>query len=65
MFLSGDVNLSVFNSLGEKVVELVNGVMEAGNHKVEFNAANLPSGIYFYKISSGNFNSIKKMVLLK
>ena len=63
--IASDVNLSVFNSLGEKVVELVNGVMEAGNHKVEFNAANLPSGIYFYKISSGNFSSIKKMVLLK
>jgi hypothetical protein len=39
--------------------------MEAGNHKVEFNAVDLPSGIYYYKISSGNFNSIKKMVLLK
>lgn len=63
--VSGDVNLSVFNSLGEKVVELVNGTMESGNHKVEFNAVDLPSGIYFYKISSGNFNSIKKMVLLK
>lgn len=63
--VSGDVNLSVFNSLGEKVTELVNGVMEAGNHKVEFNAVDLPSGIYFYKINSGSFNSIKKMVLLK
>jgi aminopeptidase N len=63
--VSGFVNLSIYNSLGEKVAELVNGIMPIGAHQVEFKAENLPSGTYLYRITAGDFTSTRKMVLLK
>jgi len=60
-----NVSLSVFNILGEQVATLINETKEAGNYQVEFNASNLPSGMYVYKIEAGNFVSTKKMMLLK
>ena len=62
---SGFVKLKIFNSIGEEVKTLVNEIESAGVHEVTFNAINIPSGIYFYKIETGEFTSIKKMVLLK
>ncbi len=62
---SADVQLSVYNILGEKVAELVNGKMVAGNHSVNFNATNLASGMYIYRLEAGSFVSVKKMLLLK
>ncbi len=63
------VTLDVYDILGEKVAQLVNGPVVAGYHDVVFNAANLPSGIYFYRMSAaanGNhFTRIEKMMLLK
>jgi hypothetical protein len=59
------VSLKVFNSLGEKVAELVNERKPAGNYSVSFNAIKLASGIYFYKISAGNFLQTRKMILVK
>jgi hypothetical protein len=60
------VSLKVFNILGEEVATLVNNKMiGAGVHNVNFNAANLPSGVYIYKISAGNYSASKKMMLLK
>ncbi len=61
----GKVNISVYNALGQKVTELVNKVQEAGKYKVKFNASNLASGVYFYRIQSGDFVAVKKMLLLK
>lgn len=61
----GFVNLTVYNSLGQKVTELVKNTLGKGKYTVEFNAANLPSGIYIYKIQSGNFSDVKKMILTK
>ncbi|KAA0253008.1 MAG: T9SS C-terminal target domain-containing protein, partial [Chlorobiota bacterium] len=61
----GEVNISVFNALGEQVVTLVDGVHEAGNHQVTFNASNLPSGLYFYRMTSGKFTSTRKMILIR
>jgi len=61
----GNVKLVVFNSLGQKVAELVNGFQEAGEHNVEFNAINLASGIYFYSLQTNNYAQTKKMILLK
>ena len=62
---SADVKLSVYNILGEKVAELINGKMVAGNHSVNFNATNLASGMYLYRLEAGSFVSVKKMMLLK
>lgn len=62
---AGKVVLDVYNVLGHKVATLVDGQMNAGVHSITFNAGQLPSGIYFYKIQTNNFSSIKKMSLLK
>ena len=62
---SNPVNLSIFNSLGEKVEEVVNEVKEPGVHTIEFSAQDLPSGTYFYRIQVNGFTQIKKMILLK
>ena len=63
--VSSQVILTVYNSLGEKVSELVNGKLNAGYYTINFNADNFSSGIYFYKVEAGNFISVKKMLLLK
>jgi hypothetical protein len=60
-----NVILTVFNMIGEKVKDLFAGEMESGYHQINFDAANLPSGVYVYKISAGNFTSSKKMLLIK
>jgi hypothetical protein len=57
--------ISVYNLFGEKVAEVFIGELEEGYHKVEFNAVNIPSGVYFYRFESEEFNSVKKMVILK
>lgn len=62
---SDNVTIIVYNSLGMEVTTLVNRFKSAGNYQVEFNASSLASGIYFYKIVSGNNLDIKKMLLLK
>lgn len=60
-----NVTLKVFNVIGQEVATLINGPMDAGSHVVNFNAANLASGIYFYQLKAGSQIAIKKMVLLK
>ena len=60
-----DVKLQVFDILGKLVATLVNGKVEAGIHKVEFNASKLVSGVYIYKLETKNFSSAKKMILMK
>jgi hypothetical protein len=62
---SAKTKLTVYNALGQQVAELVNGFKNAGNYEVTWNASNLSSGIYFYRIESGKFLSVKKMTLLK
>jgi hypothetical protein len=61
----GQVDLKVYNVLGQKVAILVNEVLNAGNYKAQFSAANLPSGIYFYRLSTSSGLITKKMTLLK
>jgi len=67
-----NVELSVYNLLGQKVAKLVNGRKEAGHHKVEWDASGFASGIYYYRIEvgdpvrrTGEFQDVKKMVLLR
>jgi photosystem II stability/assembly factor-like uncharacterized protein len=59
------VTVKVFDILGREVKTLVNEEKPAGTYEVSFNASNLSSGIYFYRLIAGNFISTKKMVLLK
>lgn len=59
------VTLKVYDILGQEVVSLVNHYQKPGNYKVEFNATNLSSGIYYYKLTNNNFTEAKKMILLK
>jgi hypothetical protein len=62
---SGFVSLKVYDVLGKERYTLINGVKSAGNHIVDFNASILSSGIYFYKLESGNFSKTMKMLLIK
>jgi hypothetical protein len=62
---TGLVTLKVYDMLGTEVASLVNEIKEAGNYSVTFNAENLPSGIYFYTLTSGAFRETKKLNLLK
>ncbi len=62
---SGIVTLKVYNLLGQEVMTLVNQQQTTGSYKVNFNASNLASGIYMYRLQSGNFTITKKMTLLK
>ena len=59
------VSLKVFNSLGEEVETLVAEELSAGNYKYDWSGINLPSGIYFYKLTASEFVQTKKMILLK
>ncbi|MBK6913140.1 MAG: T9SS type A sorting domain-containing protein [Ignavibacteriales bacterium] len=59
------VSLIVFNSLGEEVEALLSEEKEQGSYEVKFNASDLPSGVYFYKLQAGNFVETKKMTLIK
>ena len=60
-----NVEITVYNILGNKIATLVNEFKSAGNHSVSFNASNLSSGIYFYKIITNEFVQTKKMILEK
>jgi hypothetical protein len=62
---AANVELKVYNLLGEVVATVAQGAFDAGYHQVTFNAANLASGIYFYSIEADDFTSVKKMTLLK
>jgi hypothetical protein len=62
---AGNVSLKVFDVLGREVADLVSKHQDAGNYTVNFNASSLSSGIYFYRIESGSFVSVKKMMLVK
>jgi uncharacterized delta-60 repeat protein len=59
------VNLTVFDILGREVSVLVNRHLNAGKYKYDFDASKLPSGIYFYRLRSGNFSEVRKMNLIK
>ena len=62
---NGNVKLKIYNSLGEEVATLVNEYKTARSYKINFDASTLPSGVYYYKIITEKFSSVKKMILLK
>jgi hypothetical protein len=60
-----NVKITILNAIGEEVAVVLNEEREPGFHQVEFNATNLPSGVYFYQLKAGDFISTKKMILMK
>ena len=62
---SSDVKLVVYNQLGQTVATLVNEHLSAGSYKVGWNAEELPSGVYFYRITAGDFSKTRKLLLTK
>jgi len=65
MPVSGEVVINVYDLLGQKVKTLVNGYQEAGEHEIQFEANDLPGGVYLYELRSGTYITARKMVLLK
>jgi hypothetical protein len=63
--IGGRINLKIYDLLGREVATLVDGQMEAGTHRVSFDASRVASGVYFYRIQAGSFTATKKLVLLK
>lgn len=62
-FLS--VHLDVYNILGQKISNILNNTFSPGKYSVQFNANNLPNGVYFYSLRAGEFTATKKMILMK
>lgn len=62
---ASDVTLAVYDMLGREVASLVDGQKSAGSYEVSFSAMNLSSGIYFYRLSTGNFTKIRSMTFVK
>ena len=60
-----NVNIVLYNVVGQVVVELINKTMEEGYHEVQFTTSDYASGIYYYRLKTFEFTSIKKMLLLK
>jgi len=59
------VSLKIYNAMGQQVAALVEGRLSAGSHQIQWNAGNLPSGVYFYELKSGAFQQTRKMMLLQ
>jgi hypothetical protein len=59
------VTLKVYDMTGREVATLVNEEKSEGSYSIDFNASNLSSGVYFYKLTAGNFTDTKRMLLVK
>jgi hypothetical protein len=62
---NGMVKLVVFDALGREVQTLVNQSQQAGTYEASFNSSSLNSGVYYYKLTSGDYNETKRMVSIK
>lgn len=62
---SVEVKLDVYNLLGQKVAQLIDGKLSAGNHSARFEATSLSSGLYIYRLQAGSFVQTKRMMLIK
>jgi hypothetical protein len=61
----GNVRIVLYDILGKEVKTIVNEVVEPGKYRVTYSAENLASGLYFYKMTSGDFTDVKRMVIMK
>ena len=62
---SGNVSLKIYDITGRETQSLINGTMQQGVYETVWNASEYASGIYFYKLTAGNFTEIKKLILMK
>jgi hypothetical protein len=60
-----NVLLKVYDVLGREVSRIIDGELQPGRYEIDFNATNLPSGVYFYKLVSDSFSDVKRMILIK
>jgi hypothetical protein len=60
-----NVKITLYDVLGKEVMRLVNENKKAGTYTVDFNAVNMATGVYFYRIEAGDFREVKKMILIK
>jgi flagellar hook assembly protein FlgD len=63
--MTSDVTITVYNLLGQKVATLVSDRQIVGYNQVEWDASGFASGIYYYRIEAGEFQDVKKMILLR
>lgn len=63
--VAGQMRLTLFDVLGREVSTLVNGTVSAGRHEIRFDATQLASGMYFYKMDAGSYSAVRKMLLMK
>jgi hypothetical protein len=59
------VELTIYNILGQRVATLVEGKLESGTYTVQFNGSGMASGVYFYSLQAGNYSETKKFILLR
>jgi len=62
---SGKVKISIYDILGRSVKTILDAQLTAGDHSINFNASDVASGIYFYKLTAGKYHATRKMMLLK
>ncbi|MBM4159359.1 MAG: T9SS type A sorting domain-containing protein [Ignavibacteria bacterium] len=60
-----NVSLKIYDVLGKEISTLVNEKLQPGTYQVTFDGSGFPSGVYFCRLTAGNFSSVRKMVLLK
>ena len=63
--ITNDVDLSIYNLLGQKVANLISETKSAGSYQIEWDASGFASGVYYYRIEAGKFVDVKKMVLIR
>ena len=63
--IRSDVKLTIYNLRGEEVAFLVDGTVSAGTHRLSWDASNMASGVYLYRLRAGDFVQTRKMLLLK
>ena len=59
------MKIIIYDAIGRQITELINEKLQPGTYEADWNALSYPSGVYFYSITSENYNETKKMVLIK
>jgi hypothetical protein len=65
LLMTSEIELSIYNSLGQRVTILFSGKKETGKHEIKWDASEFASGVYYYQLRAGEFVDVKKMILLR